>query len=122
TDEYRVVLEAKPEFQRDPTLLSRLHVRSEAGALVPIDSLVPTHTGVAPLPVTHAGQLPAVTISFDLAPGVSLGDALAKVEDAARDELPATLTTGFQGTAEGVKRSARGRGLLLIDAAVVGVR
>jgi HAE1 family hydrophobic/amphiphilic exporter-1 len=119
TDEYRVVLEVMPRYQRDPTLLSRLHVRSAGGVLVPIDALVTTDRGVGPLTITHAGQLPAVTLSFDLAPGVSLGDAIARVEEAAREVLPATLSTGFQGTAEEFKRSARGLGLLLIAAVVV---
>ena len=119
TNEYRVVLEAKPEFQRDPTLLSRLYVRAATGVLVPIDSLVTTDRGVGPLTVAHSGQLPAVTISFDLAPGASLGGTLAKVEEVARDELPATLTIGFQGTAQEFQKSARGLGLLLIAAVVV---
>ncbi|MBP3954777.1 efflux RND transporter permease subunit [Gemmata sp. G18] len=119
TNEYRVVLEASPEFQRDPALLSRLYVRSAGGSLVPIDSVVTMGRGVGPLTVTHAGQLPAVTISFDLAPGVSLGDGLAKVEQAAREELPPTLTTGFQGAAQEFQKSARGLGLLLVAAVVV---
>ena len=121
TDEYRVILEAKPEYQRDPTLLSRLYVKSSVvgGALVPIDSLVTVSRGVGPLTVTHSGQLPAVTLSFDLAPGVSLGAALAKVDAEARDVLPASLTTGFQGTAQEFQRSARGLGLLLVAAVVV---
>ena len=119
TNEYRVVLEARPEYQRDPALLSRLYVRSAGGALVPIDSLVTTDRGVGPLTVAHAGQLPAVTISFDLAPGVSLGEALSLVEQAAREELPATLTTGFQGTAQEFQKSAKGLGLLLIAAVLV---
>jgi HAE1 family hydrophobic/amphiphilic exporter-1 len=118
-NEYQVVLEAKPEYQRDPTLLSRLHIRSASGALVPIDSLVTADRGVGPLVINHAGQLPAVTISFDLAPGASLGTALADVEQAAREELPATVTTGFQGTAQEFQRSAQGLGLLLIAAIVV---
>jgi HAE1 family hydrophobic/amphiphilic exporter-1 len=119
TNEYRVVLEVKPEYQRDPTLLSRLYVRSDYGALVPIDSLVTVERGVGPLTVTHAGQLPAVTISFDLAPGASLGDAIGKIEDATREELPPTLTTSFQGAAGEFQKSARGLGLLLIAAIVV---
>ncbi|MCI0703368.1 MAG: efflux RND transporter permease subunit, partial [Planctomycetia bacterium] len=119
TNEYRVVLEVKPEFQRDPNLLSRLYVRSAAGILAPIDSLVTVERGVGPLTVTHAGQLPAVTISFDLAPGVSLGEGLAKVEEASREELPPTLTTGFQGTAQEFQKSARGLGLLLLAAILV---
>ncbi|HYH63067.1 MAG TPA: efflux RND transporter permease subunit, partial [Urbifossiella sp.] len=118
TNEYRVVLEAKPEFQRDPTLLSRLYVRATTGSLVPIDALVTVDRGVGPLTVTHAGQLPAVTLSFDLAPGVSLGQGMAVVEEAARD-LPPGLTVGFQGTAQEFQKSARGLGLLLIAAVVV---
>ena len=75
--------------------------------------------GVGPLTVTHAGQLPAVTISFDVAPGVSLGEGMARVEEAAREVLPATLTTSFQGTAQEFQKSARGLGLLLVAAVVV---
>jgi HAE1 family hydrophobic/amphiphilic exporter-1 len=69
--------------------------------------------------VNHSGQLPAVTLSFDLKPGTSLGDALADVQAAAREELPATLTVAFQGTAQEFQRSSRGLGLLLIAAVVV---
>jgi len=119
TNEYQVVLEVKPEFQENPNLLSRLFVRSDAGVLVPIDSLVTVSRGVGPVSVNHSGQLPSVTLSFDLRDGVSLGDALAQVEAAAREELPATLTTGFQGSAQEFQKSARGLGLLLIAAVVV---
>ncbi|HJZ56355.1 MAG TPA: efflux RND transporter permease subunit, partial [Gemmataceae bacterium] len=118
-DEYQVILEAKPEFQQDPTLLSRLYVRSALGVLVPIDSLVKVDHGVGPLTVNHSGQLPSVTISFDVRPGASLSDALAQVDAAAREELPATMTTAFQGTAQEFQRSAKGLGLLLIAAVVV---
>jgi HAE1 family hydrophobic/amphiphilic exporter-1 len=118
-NEYRVILELKPEFQRDPALLSRLYVRADSGTLVPIDSLVSVDRSVGPLAVNHSGQLPSVTLSFDLRPGVSLGEALARVEEIAREELPPTLTTGFQGTAQEFQRSAKGLGLLLIAAVVV---
>jgi HAE1 family hydrophobic/amphiphilic exporter-1 len=118
-NEYRVILELKPEFQRDPALLSRLYVRSDSGTLVPIDSLVVVDRSVGPLAINHSGQLPSVTFSFDLQPGVSLGDALARVDEAAREELPAGLTTSFQGTAQEFQRSAKGLGLLLIAAVVV---
>lgn len=118
-NEYRVILEALPEYQRDPTALSRLYVRGGGGVLVPIDSLVEIDRGVGPLTVNHSGQLPSVTISFDIKPGSSLGDALAKAQAAAREVLPATMTTGFQGTAQEFQRSARGLALLLIAAVVV---
>jgi len=117
-NEYQVVLEVKPEFQENPALLSRLYVRSSTGVQVPIDSFITADRGVGPLTVNHSGQLPSVTISFDLRPGVSLGDALAKVDAAAR-ELPPTLTTGFQGTAQEFQKSARGLGLLMIAAVVL---
>ncbi len=118
-NEYQVVLEVMPEYQENPTLLSRLHIRSAVDVLVPIDSLVSVDRGVGPVTVNHSGQLPSVTISFDLRPGVSLGDALGGVEAAAREDLPPTLTTGFQGTAQEFQKSAKGLGLLLIAAIVV---
>jgi HAE1 family hydrophobic/amphiphilic exporter-1 len=118
-NEYRVVLEVSPAYQQDPALLSRLYVRSDAGVLVPIDSLVSVDRSVGPLTVNHSGQLPSVTVSFDLADGVSLGDALAQVEEVAREELPPSLTTGFSGTAQEFQRSAQGLGLLLIAAVLV---
>jgi HAE1 family hydrophobic/amphiphilic exporter-1 len=119
TNEYRVVLEAEPAFQADPRLLSRLYVRSSGGDLVPIDAVVTVDRGVGPLAVNHSGQLPSVTLSFDLRPGVSLGEALGKVEQTAKEVLPPTLTTTFQGTAQEFQRSARGLGLLLVAAVVV---
>ena len=118
-NEYQVVLEVKPEFQESPALLSRLYVRSATGVLVPMDALVTVSRGVGPLSVNHSGQLPSVTLSFDLRPGVSLGDALARVDAAAREELPPAVTTGFQGTAQEFQKSARGLGLLLVAAVVV---
>ena len=119
TNEYQVILEVKPEFRDNPALLSRLYVRSASGVQVPIDSLVTVDQGVGPLTVNHSGQLPSVTLSFDLRPGVSLGEALAEVDAVAREELPPTLTTGFQGTAQEFQKSARGLGLLLIASVVV---
>jgi HAE1 family hydrophobic/amphiphilic exporter-1 len=118
-NEYQVILEAKPEFQRDPTALSRMFIRAATGQLVPIDALVEVDRGVGPLTINHSGQLPSVTISFDVRSGSSLSEALAKAQAAAKDVLPATLTTGFQGTAQEFQRSARGLALLLIAAVVV---
>jgi HAE1 family hydrophobic/amphiphilic exporter-1 len=119
TNEYQVILEVKPEYQENPTLLSRLYVRSATGVLVPIDSFVTLDRGVGPVTVNHSGQVPSVTISFDIRPGASLGTTLAGVEAAARETLPPTLTTGFQGTAQEFQKSAKGLGLLLIAAVVV---
>ncbi|MFO0815387.1 MAG: efflux RND transporter permease subunit [Gemmatales bacterium] len=118
-NEYNVILEALPEFQRDPTALSRMFIRSATGQLVPIDSLVEVDRGVGPLTINHSGQLPSVTISFDVKAGSSLGEALAKAQAAAQEVLPASLTTSFQGTAQEFQRSAKGLALLLIAAVVV---
>ncbi|MBA4190223.1 MAG: acriflavine resistance protein B [Planctomycetaceae bacterium] len=120
-NEYRVILEADLAYQKDPTLLSRLYVRSShtPPLLIPIDAIVKVDRGVGPLAVNHTGQLPSVTISFDLRPGVSLGQAITEIEALARNELPPSLTTSFQGTAQEFQRSARGLGMLLIAAVVV---
>src|SRR5262249_46838138 len=80
SNQYWVILEVDPRFQRDPSALSRLYVRSSTGALVPLDSVATLTPGLGPLTVNHLGQLPAVTISFNTKPGVSLSDAVAEVQ------------------------------------------
>jgi HAE1 family hydrophobic/amphiphilic exporter-1 len=112
-DQYQVILEMAPEFRADPGSLSWIHVRSGAGKLVPIEAVARLHRTVAPQQVNHAGQLPAVTLSFNLRPGAALGDATAAVEKAAAEVLPATVTTAFQGTAQAFRASLTGLGLLL---------
>ena len=84
--------------------------------MVPLDTLATTTTGVGPLTVSHSGQLPSVTVSFDLSPGVSLGQAVAAVDGAARRVLPASMNTAFQGTAQAFEASQKGLGLLLLIA------
>lgn len=118
-NEYQVILELKPEFQRDPSLLSRLYVRSASGQPVPIDSLVKVSRGVGPLSVNHSGLLPSVTISFSTKEGVSLGEVIGRIEADAREVLPPSVTTGFQGTAQEFQKSMRGLGWLLLAAVVV---
>ena len=113
-NDYDVLLELLPEHQREPDSLGLLHVRSRNGELVPLGAVATFRRAVGPLTVTHAGQLPAVTLSFNLPPGVALGQALEKVEAAAREVLPATITTSFQGTAQAFQDSSRGLGLLLV--------
>ena len=116
-NDYQVILESLPEYQANPAELSRLHLKTASGRSVPIEAvtrLVPT---VGPLLVNHQGQQPAVTISFNLAPGVSrgpAGDQIPKRERAAR--LPATISTGFQGTAQVFQDSLRGQGILILAA------
>jgi HAE1 family hydrophobic/amphiphilic exporter-1 len=116
---YRVVMELKPEFQMDPSALSMLYIRSSKGQLVPLYTVAKITRTLGPLSVNHLGQLPAVTISFNLKPGVALGDAVAEVNSTARKVLPDTVTTSFQGTAQAFESSFRGLGLLLIMAVLV---
>jgi HAE1 family hydrophobic/amphiphilic exporter-1 len=118
-NDYQVIMEVKPEYQREPAALSILHIRSSSGQLIPLDSVTKFVRSVGPAAVNHLGQLPAVTISFNLRPGTSLGDALAAVNRAAKTKLPATISTSFQGTAQAFQSSFEGMGLLLLMAIVV---
>jgi HAE1 family hydrophobic/amphiphilic exporter-1 len=119
TNMYRVVLELQDEYQMDPAALSLLYVRSSTGQLVPLDTVARITKTLGPLSVNHLGQLPAVTISFNLPPGVPLGDAVTQVNRAARQVLPDSISTSFQGTAQAFESSFRGLGLLLIMAVLV---
>ena len=107
-NQYQVIMELLPEFQRDPSAFQLLYVRSTKGDLVPLSAITHLERTVGPLAVNHAGQLPAVTLSFNLAPGVSLGDAVAEVNRLARESLPATVQTSFQGTAQAFQSSSEG--------------
>jgi HAE1 family hydrophobic/amphiphilic exporter-1 len=118
-NEYRVLLELVPEHQREATDLAALYVRSAGGSLVPLESVARVSRTVGPLTVNHLGQLPAVTISFNLRPGTALGDAVAEVDRVARATLPAEITTSFQGTAQAFEASRRGLGWLLLLAILV---
>ncbi|HXI01912.1 MAG TPA: efflux RND transporter permease subunit, partial [Candidatus Saccharimonadales bacterium] len=118
-NEYKVILQLLPRYQLDPAALSLLYVRSSSGDLVPLDAVANLKSGLGPLTVTHLGQLPAVTLSFNLAPGMSLGEATAAVDKAAADILPPTITTSFQGAAQAFQSSLQGLGLLLIMAILV---
>ncbi len=118
-NDYQVILELQPAFESDPSALSMLYVRSNTGRLVPLDAVAKLTRGVGPLSVNHSGQLPAVTISFNLKPGYALGDAVPQVDELARVTLPATISTSFQGTAQAFQSSLRGLNLLLIMAVLV---
>jgi HAE1 family hydrophobic/amphiphilic exporter-1 len=119
TNQYQVIAEVEPRYQRDPSALSMLYIRSSSGKLVPLDTVTKLSQDVGPLSVNHQGQLPAVTISFNLKPGVSLGDAVEDVNKLARATLPATVSTSFQGTAQAFQSSMQGLLLLLIMAILV---
>jgi len=115
TNSYSVIMELAPQFQRDPHALSLLYVRSATtGKLVPLESLAKISTGVGPMSVNHSGQMPSATISFNLAPGVSLGQAVERVSELARNALPAGIATSFQGTAQAFQESFKGMWVLLI--------
>ncbi len=116
---YDVILEVHPAYQTGPAALSQLYVRAASGKLVPLDTLARVTESLGPLSVAHYGQLPAVTVSFNLAAGYSLGPAVAAVDAVARDVLPASISTSFQGTAQEFQSSLRGLGLLLVMAILV---
>ncbi len=118
-NQYRVIMELEPQYQTDPAALSMLYVRSSTNQLVPLNAVARLSKGVGPLSVNHLGQLPAVTISFNLRPGVSLGDAVTAVERLARSSLPQTISTSFQGTAQAFRASTKGLWLLLVIAILV---
>jgi HAE1 family hydrophobic/amphiphilic exporter-1 len=120
TNQYWVMMELLPEYQRDPAALSLLYIRSSSGKLVPLGTVARLTRTVGPLTVNHLGQLPAVTISFNLRPGVALGDAVTRIQEVERElRLPATLSTSFQGTVQAFQRSLQGLGLLLLAAVLV---
>ncbi len=120
SNEYWVIMELEPRYQADPAALALLYVRSATGRLVPLNAVARLTRGVGPLTVTHLGQLPSVTISFNLKPGIALGDAVAEVQKLQRElRLPATLSTSFQGTAQAFQASLKGLGLLLLVAILV---
>ena len=118
-DQYQVILELLPEYQANPEVLSLLYVRSSSGQLVPIRALATLQEDVGPLLINHSGQLPSVTISFNLKPGVSIGEAVAKIDVLARREIPASISTSFQGTAQAFQSSFAGMGVLLVVAIFV---
>jgi HAE1 family hydrophobic/amphiphilic exporter-1 len=119
TNQYQVIMELAPEFQATPAAIGLLYVRSATGELVPLSSLGSVSQGTGPMTVAHQGQLPAVSISFNLKPGVALGDAVAAVDRVARLTLPATVQRNFQGTAQAFQSSVQGLGLLLLVAILV---
>ena len=119
TNQYQVIMELEPRYQADPTSLTMLYVRSTSGKLVPLNVVTKPTVGTGPLLINHLGQLPAVTLSFNLRPGVSLSEAVGDVDRAARQTLPQSITTSFQGTAQAYQSSTQGLFLLLILAVLV---
>nr|WP_275711557.1 efflux RND transporter permease subunit [Dechloromonas hankyongensis]MCG2578223.1 efflux RND transporter permease subunit [Dechloromonas hankyongensis] len=119
TAQYQVILEVAPEYQADPQALSRIYVRGN-GKLIPLDTVAHFSRKTQALTVNHQGQLPSVTISFNLLPGVSLGDAVDRIKALERDtRVPVSLTTSLQGTAQAFQSSLQGLGVLLLVAVLV---
>jgi HAE1 family hydrophobic/amphiphilic exporter-1 len=118
-NEYWVIAELMPQYQMDPDALPMLYIRSNAGQLVPLDSVSKLTQDLGPLAVNHSGQLPSVTLSFDLKPGVALGEAVTRVEELARNTLPASISATFQGTAQQYESSLTGLGILLLATLLV---
>jgi HAE1 family hydrophobic/amphiphilic exporter-1 len=118
-NQYRVIIELDPQYQTDPSALSLLYVRSSSGNLIPLNTVATMDWTVGPLTVNHLGQLPAVTLSFNLAPGASLGDAVDTVEKTAQAILPATITRTLQGTAQAFASSMVGLEMLILAAIFV---
>jgi hydrophobic/amphiphilic exporter-1 (mainly G- bacteria), HAE1 family len=118
-NQYTVVLELKPEYQRDPSALSSLYVRSTTGQVMPLSSVATISQGIGPLTVNHLSGLPSTTISFDTLPGVSLSDASGLIKQAAKAVLPSTVTASFQGAAQAFDDSFASLGSLLVVSIVV---
>jgi HAE1 family hydrophobic/amphiphilic exporter-1 len=117
TNDYQVILETLPKFQEDPAYLSKLRIKTASGQVVPLDAVAKLVPTVGPLLVNHQGQQPSVTISFNTAPGVSIGQATTAIERVEREtNLPATIVTGFQGTAQVFQDAQKGQGLLILAA------
>jgi HAE1 family hydrophobic/amphiphilic exporter-1 len=118
-NEYKVLLELKPQYQADPHALSLLYFKSSNGPLIPLDTLAKLHQDTGPQTINHYGQLNAVTISFDLKPGASLGSVVSNVEDLANRTLPPGITTDFEGAAKAFESSLGNLWVLLIVAIMV---
>ncbi|HEX4272219.1 MAG TPA: efflux RND transporter permease subunit [Rhizomicrobium sp.] len=119
-NQYEVIMEVLPRYQRDMSTLDRLYVTSASGTLVPLKAVTKVEAGTVALSVNHAGQVPAVTISFDLAAGKALSDAVSGIRRASEEVgMPDTIQGNFQGTAAAFQSSTQNMGLLLIIAMVV---
>ncbi|BAU13854.1 acriflavin resistance protein [Leptolyngbya sp. NIES-3755] len=118
-NQYYVVMELKPEYQRDPSALSMLYVRSNTGQSIPLSAIASLNQTVSPLTINHLSGLSSATISFDTVPGVSLSQATDAIKQAAKAVLPSTVTASFQGSSQVFQQSFGDLGLLLLVSIVV---
>ena len=112
-NQYKVIMELEPEYQTKPDALRMLYINSSKGIPVPLSTVATLSENLGPQTINHLGQFPSVTLSFNLKPGVSLSEAVTKVNELARKTLPAAINTGFQGTAQEFQSSMKGLGMLL---------
>jgi multidrug efflux pump subunit AcrB len=118
--QYRVILEADPNFQLNPGDLNKIYVRSATGQMVPLSTFATVQTTNAPLTITHQGQFPAVTLSFNLRPGASLGSAVQAIQNAEKEiGLPETVVTSFSGSAAEFRSSLKSEPFLILAAIIV---
>jgi hydrophobic/amphiphilic exporter-1 (mainly G- bacteria), HAE1 family len=118
-NQYQVIMELLPQYQRDPNELGELYIRNTKGQLVPLNSVASLKKQLGPLSISHSGQLPSVTISFNIKPNVSIGTAVDEITKLARNTLPSTITTSFQGQAQAFQSSLAGIWILFIMAVLV---
>jgi HAE1 family hydrophobic/amphiphilic exporter-1 len=118
-NEYKVLLELLPRYQADPNALGMLYFKSTAGKLIPLSTLAETDVDIGPQAINHYGQLPAVTISFNVKPGHSLGTAIQEVQKVANRTVPPTISTAFQGAAKAFQSSVTNLLILMIIAIAV---
>ncbi len=120
TDDFAVILEAGDNYQQNIADLSQIYVRSQGGKLVPLTSVAEIKRTAGPITINHSQLIPSVTVSFNLAPGVSLGDAVSRIQEVeASAGLPASITGSFQGTAQVFQDSLKGQGILILAAIFV---
>ena len=117
-DQYSVLMEVQPQYKADAESLGKLHLRSSQGGLVPLTSVVRLRQGIGPLSINHSGQLPSVTLSFNVKPGVSLGEALDAL-DGVTSSLPGSIQSTFQGSAKQFQASQASMGWLLALSIIV---
>ena len=118
-NQYRVILEVKPEFRQNPGKLKDIYIRSSGGGQVPLGAITSTEETTGPLVISHQGQFPATTISFNLAPGESLGKAIKEIDSATQKMgLPASIRSSFQGTAQAFQSSLANESFLILAALI----
>ncbi len=119
TNQYKVLIELEPKYQRDPVQLSKLYIRSTSGKMVPLGAIAQLTPGTGPLQINHLGQFPSATISFNLRPGTSIGQAVDHITEVANATVPGTVSVNFQGQAKTFQESFSNLGWLLLLATVI---